>query len=236
MKIFLFPFLLLASSNFAFSQTSINDPKDAEGWYSATIKFDMPKKWQPFFQYEARFYDNLRTYYGSYLSFGTSKNISKKSEVLAEYRMSLFRDATYHRFSIGAQTEKKLFKKCDANFRLLLQNRVEDYYEAGEASQQSFWWRARAGVKYKITKDLDAYASLEPIMEFGGEEPVNNWRNTIGLKYKIYKNTKLDVFYIYNPDYGKKTYNRTFNILGVNMSYTFSTKSKNKKSQKKNKY
>ena len=229
MKSSLFFLIFIFSFYCADSQTSINDPKDVEGWYSSILKFNMPKKWEPYFQYEARFNNNLKTYYGSYISIGTSKKITKKTDLLSEYRVSLFKTATYHRFTLGAQTEKKLNKKTDLSFRLLFQNRIEDYLQSDETSQQSLWWRIRAGIKYQISKNVDAYASVEPVMEFGGEEPVNNWRNTIGIKYKIYKKTKLDLYYIYNPDYGKKTYNRTFNIIGVNVTHTLNAQQKNKK-------
>ena len=63
-------------------------------------------------------------------------------------------------------------------------------------------------------------------MKIDGNSFVNNWRNTIGIKYKLNKKTKLDLSYIYRPDYGKKTYKRTFHIIGFNASYTLKLKKK----------
>ncbi len=113
--------------------------------------------------------------------------------------------------------------------RVLLQNRVQDSYEPGVVKDNSIFWRVRAQVKYDITTSLDAYASMEPIMKIGGNSFIDNWRNTIGLKYKVNAKTKLDLFYIHRPDYGKKSYNRLYHIVGLNFSYTLKVKDQKKK-------
>jgi len=67
----------------------------------------------------------------------------------------------------------------------------------------------------KLSKKTDLYFSSEPYLTFEkGEYPIDNIRNTIGLKYQWIKNSKVDFFYIYRPDFAK-SYNRTFHVLGV---------------------
>lgn len=65
-------------------------------------------------------------------------------------------------------------------------------------------------------------------MKFGATYFVDNIRNTIGCKYKLRKDLKLDVFYIYRPDYSK-SYNRVYNIIGFNADYTIKVKKHKKK-------
>jgi hypothetical protein len=212
--------------NIGFAQTSLKDPRDTEGWYSSSLKLILPKKYESNFTYESRFYNGLKTYYGSYLSLGLSKKLSKTVDMMGEYRMALFNYGITHRYTIGIEYAKKWGKKWNSGFRLLLQNRVQDSYESSVSQDNAMFWRTRFQLKYEINNYLDAYASVEPIMKIDGNSFVNNWRNTIGIKYELNKKTKLDLSYIYCPDYGKKTYNRTFHIIGFNASYTLKLKKK----------
>jgi len=210
--------------NVGFAQTSLKDPTDTEGWYSASLKLNLPKKWESNFTYESRFYNGLKTYYGSYLSLGLAKKLGKSVDMLGEYRLALFNYGITHRYTLGLEHTKKWGKKWNSGFRFLIQNRVQDAYEPSVSQDKAIFWRTRLQVKYELNKDLDTYASVEPIMKIGGNSFVDNWRNTIGIKYKLNKKTKLDLCYIYRPDYGKKSYNRTFHIIGLNASYTLKVK------------
>jgi hypothetical protein len=206
------------------AQTSRLDPKDVEGWYSATLKLDLPKKWESSFSFETRFYNNLKDYFGTYISIDATKNINKHIGITAEYRAASFSYGLTHRFTIGMEANKKIKKKLHLSGRLLLQNRIQDSYDPIITTDKNIFWRARAQAKYEITKNIDLYGSVEPIMMVGGNNFVDNWRNTIGLKCKVAKKTKLDLFYIYRPDYGKTSYNRYFHIIGVNVVYTLKVK------------
>ena len=202
-----------------FAQTSKSDPVDGEGWYSATLKLDLPKKWEASFQYEARFWNNLQNYYGSYVSVGANKQINKHLDLSAEYRMAFFDDGITYRYTLGGEANTKLNKKFSGSARLLFQNRVQDEYDPSLATESVIFWRVRGQLKYEASKKIDLYGSVEPIMAIGGNSFVDNWRNIIGVKYKINKKTKVDLSYMYRPDYGKRTYNRTFHVIGFNLSY-----------------
>lgn len=226
MKKFIAALLLLIVHLCGNAQTSKTDPVDVQGWYGAGLKLDLPKKWTAAFDYQARFINSLKTYNGSYLSFGGAKKVAKFLELEAEYRLALVNKGTYHRFSGGGEFSKKI-QKTELALRLLLQNQLQDFDDATKANDNSGYWRVRLGAKYPLAKGFDIYASLEPIMKFGGRYFVDNWRNTIGFKCRIAKGTKLDLYYIYRPDYAK-SYNRTFHIAGLNIDYTIKTKKKKK--------
>jgi Protein of unknown function (DUF2490) len=226
MKKYLWLFLFLYHG-ILHAQTSKTDPSDAQGWYAAGIKFDLPKKWTASLDYQARFINNLKKYFGSYISVGVSKKITKQVELMSDYRVARVSKGTYHRFSIGGEATKKI-KKFELGLRALIQNQLQDFDDETRLNDNSGYWRTRFNAKYGISKKADVYISIEPVMKFGGRYFVDNWRNTIGIKCKIAKSTKLDAFYIYRPDYSK-TYNRTFHIIGLNLDYTLKTAKKKKK-------
>lgn len=211
------------------AQTSAADPKDAQGWYGVGVKFDLPKKWNVDLDYQTRFINDLSTYNGSYISLGVSRKLGKIIEAGIEYRLALVQKGTYHRFSIGAEASKKL-KPFELSWRLLLQNQLQDFVDPTEVNQSEGYWRSRWMVSYDINKKIELFLSTEPVMKFGGNDFVDNWRNTIGTKVKIAPRTKLELFYIYRPDYAKKNYNRYFHIVGFNVNHTIAVKKDKAKS------
>lgn len=215
-----FSFMWLITEGYA--QTSKEDPVDWQGWYGASITADLPHKWELSLDYQARFFNNLQTYNGSYIGLDAAKKLNNWLELMAGYRISLVSTGTYHRFSLGGEASKDI-GAFDLGLRLLLQNRQQDFDEIAKQDDNSTLWRVRLQGKYKINKGLSVYASAEPVMLFGGSRFVDNLRNTAGIKFKVTKSTKMDLFYIYRPDYAKK-YNRTFNIIGLNAAYTFKIK------------
>jgi hypothetical protein len=227
MKKLLSIFLICCSfCNQLSAQASKADPTDAEGWYSASLKLDLPKKWEGNFTYEARYYNNLKTYYGSYLSLSGTKSLNKIFKIGGEYRIAFFKDGITHRYTLSTEAGGKINKKLEVSGRLQFQNRVQDAYDPLVNTDKNLFWRVRAQAKYAFNKEFELYGSVEPIMEIGGYNFVDNWRNTIGLKYKGIKKTKLDLFYTNRPDYGKKTYNRLYHIVGFNLTYTLKVKDK----------
>lgn len=201
------------------AQTSASDPVDVQGWYGVGVGVDLKNKWSVGLDYQARFQNNLASYKGSYISFSGSKGISKRVDLLGEYRLGLVSGATYHRFSAGGEYQPKL-KGIDLGLRVLVLNNIQDFLDVTEATQKTGFWRARLKVGKKFTKKWEGYLATEPVMEFGGNSFIDNWRNTIGFKRKVSSNAKLDVFYMYRPDYSKASYNRLFHVIGLNLDFS----------------
>ncbi|MFM7710920.1 MAG: DUF2490 domain-containing protein [Ferruginibacter sp.] len=225
--------LLFAHSFSVCAQATKADPTDAEGWYSVGVAVDLPKKWTLSADYQARFLNNLSTYYGSYLSVGAEKQVNRHLNLITEYRAAFLNDALSHRLTLGASTEWQVHKKTSLSLRVLAQNRIKDFYDTAEITQSSLFWRVRLGARYKITKKWSVQASIEPIMEAGGNSFVDNWRNTLELGYRINKKTKLELYYIYRPDYGKAKYNRLYHIVGTNVVFYLDADKKNKSTKKR---
>ncbi len=230
MKLILFSFFLFSAKiNTVYSQATKSDPRDGEGWYSISLKLDFPKKWEMNLNYETRYYNNLKTYYGSYISIEGSNNLNKKIKTNAEYRISFLTAGVTHRYTLGMEVMAMKSKKIELNGRFLIQNRIQDSYNPLEENQKSLFWRLRGQVKFQLNKKVDIYTSVEPIMEIGANRFVDNWRNVLGTKLKLSDKTKLDVSYVYRPDFGKNSYIRYYDILCLNICQNIKINSKTKK-------
>jgi hypothetical protein len=219
MRILSLAALLMLFTQIAFSQTSAADPVDVQGWYGVGLGIDLKNKWAVGLDYQARFQNNLASYKGSYISFSGSKGVSKRIDVLGEYRLGLVTGATLHRYSVGGEYQPKL-KAVDLGLRVLVLNNIQDFEDPATASKKTGFWRARLKLGKKFNKKWEGYLATEPVMQIGGNSFIDNWRNTIGFKNKIASNAKLDVFYMYRPDYSKASYNRLFHVIGLNLDFS----------------
>lgn len=197
-----------------FSQTSRTDPNDFGTWYAVGVGVDLPKKWAMEFDFQNRYQNNASDYKGTYISVSPSKQFGKHLTVLAEYRIAFVTDATYHRYTLGAEYKWK-FSKFSLATRLLVQNQLQDFDD--ETTDTDAFVRFRVKGQYAFSKKWSAYASIEPIGKIGGSYLLDNWRNQIGIKYKWNKLISTEAFYLYRPDYAK-SYNRSFQIVGVSLN------------------
>lgn len=187
-------------------------------WYGTSLTLDLKNKWEAGIDYQARFQNNLASYKGSYISFSSSKSITKRVGLQAEYRLGLVSGSSFHRFSFGGEYEPKT-RKVDFAFRLLVLNNIQDFLDPQEATQNDLYWRARVKWGFRINKKWSGYLVTEPVMKFGGNRFVDNIRNTVGLKRKLSSAAKLDLYYMYRPDYAKSRSNRLFHVVGVNVDF-----------------
>ncbi|BDB54329.1 hypothetical protein GENT5_06340 [Flavobacterium ammoniigenes] len=205
------------------AQTSKSDPKDNQGWYGVKLKLDLPNGWETNLDFQTRFINDLQLYNGSYSSIGVTKKINNTIELQSDYRLALVQKGTFHRISVGGEATKEIdhFKM---GLRLLIQNQLQDFEDELKSNQKEVYWRARFETDYAPTDRIDLYISTEPIMKFGENRSIDNWRNTAGIKIQVANRTKLNLFYIYRLDYAKATYDRLFQVFGANIEYTLKIK------------
>lgn len=224
-----FAALLFLSASIALSaQPTRTDPVDVQGWFGTSLTVDLKKKWEVGVDYQVRMQNNLTSYRGSYLSFSAAKLLNKRLGVQAEYRLAKVAAATFHRFSVGGEYEPKV-PVIDLSMRVLFLNNIQDFLDPAEATQQEIFWRARLKAGLRINKKWDVYASVEPIMKFGGNSFVDNLRNVVGVKKRLSKFSRLDLSYMYRPDYAKSTYRRYFHVVGANLDFRLEPGKKKKK-------
>jgi hypothetical protein len=201
------------------AQATKADPVDVQGWMGVGANYKLNKQWQLEGDFQSRYFNNVQTHSGNYLSLGVQRKINKHFDATAEYRLAMVQQGNYNRFSGGVLCDFKWQQWTFAG-RALIQNQVQDFDDVSKPDQSEGYWRVRAQVKYKVSKQLDLYGSVEPIMKFGADFLVDNWRDEVGVKWEIKKGLKLNPYFIYRPDYGKATYNRLFYIYGLQLDYS----------------
>ncbi|MEI6946584.1 DUF2490 domain-containing protein [Paraflavisolibacter sp. H34] len=215
---------LLLTAGAATAQTSKSDPVDVQSRLGAALKWNLPRRWEASLEYQARFVDNASVYRGSYISAEGGYSFSKHLKALANYRLALTTKDHSNRYGLGLEVSEK-WGKWSLAFRPMAQY-LTRYADDEETSRETnLFVRTRLQAKYALLKKLDLYASLEPYFVFDGAYPIDNWRNTLGLKYEYAQNKKIDLYYIYRPDYAK-SYNWTFHVVGMNFDFSLKAKKK----------
>lgn len=210
---------LLASAGAGRAQTSREDPTDFQTWYSAAVNVDLPDGWEASARYRLRMQDNASAYAGSYLTGELGYRPLKGLTLLGDYRLALVEGGTYHRVGVGVDASRRVGGGTTLSFRPMVQYQRQRFADDDEGGDEDLLLRTRLRVRHRISKPLDVYASTEPYFTFErGEHPVDNWRNTVGLQYEFARDRKVDLFYIYRPDYARD-YNRSFHVVGVNLEF-----------------
>jgi len=196
------------------------DQDDLQSRSGVRLDLNLPNRWEVDLDYQFRMVDDLSTYRGSYFTVETDYHVTKEITAIGAYRYVLTNEGNAHRFAAGLELETRLHKVRLA-FRPLVQYRTAFVDDGEVGGDGDTFARTRLRAEYPVTKKLDAYAAIEPFFGFGGEYPIDNWRDELGLQYAFTKGFRLDLYYIYRPDYGK-AYNRTFHVVGITLR--FSTK------------
>lgn len=199
------------------AQATRSDPVDGQGWYGAGLELNLPKKWGAEISYQSRSYNDLKTYYGSYLSLSLEKGLSKSVYLLGAYRLSKLTKGTYNRFTGGVVFKRKL-GDIKTDVRMIYQNQVQDFDDPAKEDDRDNFVRIRLRGRKKLSDRFDAIASAEPIYQIAKGVQIDNYRFQAGLRYSFTKQASLDVFYINRPDYAK-SYKRQYHILGVAFNY-----------------
>lgn len=193
------------------------DQDDVQSRAGVRLDLNLPKKWEVDLEYQFRMVDDLSTYRGSNFTAEADYNLTKDINAIGAYRYALTNEGNAHRFAAGLEVEAMLHKVRLA-FRPLIQYRTAFVDDGDVGGDGDTFARTRLRAEYPVTKKLDVYGSVEPFFGFGGEYPVDNWRNELGLQYGFSKKVRLDLYYIYRPDYGK-AYNRYFHVVGVTLRF-----------------
>jgi len=214
---FLIAFMLTSMVTFSQNRT------DFQVWPGVSLKLDLPKKWAFTVQYRTRLIDNASYYKGSYLFTTIEYDINKHFEAIANYRLALVDEGVYHRYFLGVAAKTKM-GRVTLSLRPAIQYQSQRFTGDDEIKTDTdMYLRPRFTVKYKLTKRWDVYAYAEPFFALKtNTTKIDNWQNSIGLKYEYLKNQRLNPYFIWQPDYSHKKYQLTNYIAGLDIE--FSTK------------
>ena len=198
------------------AQTSALDPSDLQVWFGTTVEADLPNRWVATLQYRGRMVDDGSSYRGSYITAEGAWGALDWLDLIGGYRLALVEGGVYHRVAAGVEAIRSA-GPFRVSLRPLLQHQRRSFADDDErAGDETTLLRTRLRGRYRATPRLDLYASSEPYFAFGADYPVDNWRNTAGVKLGVGESLWIDAFYIYRPDYAR-SYNRTFHVIGVDL-------------------
>jgi hypothetical protein len=195
------------------AQATKSDPVDTQGWFSAGLDLNLPKKWKAEIEYQARMFNDFKSFNGSFYSIGVEKELASSFSLLAEYRLSKVLKGTYNRISAGFVLNKKL-ESVKFDLRVLYQNQVQDFDDPTKEIDRDNFIRTRLRMKKELSKKVDMIIAFEPIYQVQVGVKIDNYRIQGGLRYNFTKKSSVDVFYINRPDYAK-SYKRVYHILGL---------------------
>ncbi len=213
--VFIFVFLIILTKVQA--QATKSDPVDSQGWFSASLDLNLPKKWKAEIEYQARMFNDFKSFNGSFYSIGVEKGLTSSFSLLAEYRLSKVLKGTYNRISVGFVLDKKI-EDFKFDLRVLYQNQVQDFDDPAKEIDKDNFIRTRLRMKKEVSKKVDMIIAFEPIYQVQEGLKIDNYRIQGGLRYNFTKKSSVDVFYINRPDYAK-SYKRVYHILGLSFKH-----------------
>ncbi len=205
--------ILLTLLQSGYGQATKSDPVDSQGWFSAGVDLDLPKKWKAEIEYQARVFNDLKTFNGSFYSVGVEKGLSSWFALQAEYRLSKVLKGTYNRISAGFVLDRKV-EDIKLDLRVLYQNQVQDFDDPAKEIDRNNFVRMRFRGRKDLSDKIDLILSFEPIYQLNSGIQIDNYRILGGIKYQITKSSALDLFYINRPDYAK-SYKRQYHVFGI---------------------
>lgn len=194
---------------------------DFQVWPGVSLKLDLPKKWAFTVQYRTRIIDNASYYKGSYIFTTAEYQLNKHFEAMANYRLAMVDEGVYYRYFLGVAAKVKV-----GDFTLMVRPAIQYQSQRFTADDEirtdtDTYFRSRFTVKYKLSKRWDIYTYAEPFFAINSSKTkIDNWQNSIGLKYEYLKNQRLNPYFIWQPDYSHKKYQLTNYIAGLDIEFS----------------
>lgn len=214
-QLYILSFCLI--SCLSFGQTT-KDYTDFQTWYGASVKLDLAHQWAVTAQYRMRLIDDASYYRGSYLYGEVDKGLNNTFSLKGSYRLAMVDEGTFQRYAFGIEA-KKAIKNFSFTLRPMIQYQSQTFEGDDEQTDSDTYLRTRLTGKYKLTRKLDVYAYTEPFIKLENGQALDKFRNSAGLKYEVFKDFKVNLFYIWQPDYSKK-HVHNYHIAGLDLEFT----------------
>lgn len=219
LRLLLFLLAVLLGGTGLRAQTLNNDQ---QLWLGASVSGSLKKGWTLSSQVRVRITENVSTYKGTYIYLAANKRINKRNNVEANYRLALIREDTvlrsYHRFAAGYE---RSFRGAGLKFYLrpMVQYQRQASLADVEVSYKAkAYFRPRFTIKRELSDDWDIYIYAEPFFRLKRGLQTDWWQNSLGLKYAVKKNIKVNPYFIWQPDYTGKSFRTNF-IYGLDLEF-----------------
>lgn len=187
---------------FVFQATAFGQDQDVRLWSSLSVRYDLSKKWRISLEEEARFIENI----------GRLDKIN--SELTVNYQINKFLDGgvlyrliannhpdgyvyANHRFGAYLEVQKK-YAGMRLSLKTSFQKTYPAFFRSGDWYLPENYVRAEGGVSRELkNKKTEPYTNLEwwYRIQSGDQSFIDRYRFTIGIKHKLNKNNRLDLFF-----------------------------------------
>ena len=208
--------LILLNVNFLPAQSN----NESQLWLGISAKKKFNHGFVSKFQYRTRVIDDITRFRGSFLYLTVEKKLSKSFTIETNYRLALIENLMYHRYALGFEVEKKVATSKFSLRPLVQYQRLANATDIETSQQSKSFFRPRLTWETDFTKNVEFYAYVEPFYKIDNNFNVNWWKNSLGLKYEVYQNLKLNPFFIWQPGTTKKNSNNNY-IFGVDFEFYF---------------
>lgn len=193
---------------------------DTQLWLGVSVKKKIYNTLSGSFQYRVRQVDNISTYKGSYFHFILEKKLNKTFSIETNYRLSVVDNLYFNRYALGLEAQLKS-NHNKFIIRPMVQYQKQATFNDIETSNNSrSYFRPRVTWKNDYLNNLEWYIHLEPFYKIDNNINVNWWQNTVGFKYEVNNKVKLNPYFIWQPDFTKKSPATNY-ILGFDLEFNF---------------
>lgn len=179
--------------------------RDFETWSSATVAYELNKKWKVALEEQLRLKDNSSVIDQYFTQLGIERNLWKDFELALGLRYIRNNDTRgriqgyedHFRFHVDAGYKHKI-SQLSVKYRLRYQNRNELGVTVQEGDYPNRRLRFRTALEYKIKNwKLDPFLSAEIFRDYpqNGENKFSRYRLTFGTEYKFEKAGSIGVYY-----------------------------------------
>ncbi len=195
--------------------------EDASVWLGLNIEKKLNNRVNLSFSNQNRFDRNITRYRLGYQDLGLDYKVLKFLNVQADYKL-IHRQRKDESFSIRHQYNlsfvlKKNFGLWSFSFKNRWQWLYKDIYSSEDGKQAIWTNRNKLTVKYELNKRIQFYTSgeLNYIIEPSQEEGLDRYRTSLGLEYKLTRNSGLELFYTMQRELDLSKEINRFHIYGI---------------------
>jgi hypothetical protein len=195
--------------------------EDASVWLGLNIEKKVNSRINLSFSNQARFDRNITRYRLGYQDLGLDYKVLKFLHVQADYKL-IQRQRQDESFSIRHQYNLSFFlKKNFGPWSFSFKNRWQYFYRdiySSEDGKQPVWTnRNKLTVKYELNKRIQFYTSgeLNYILKPIQDEGLDRYRTTLGLEYRLTRNTGLELYYTMQRELNLSKEINRFHIYGL---------------------
>lgn len=195
---------------------------DQQLWLGVNAATGLKKSWTVNAQSRVRFTDNVTNYKGAYFYFSAERKFGKEYGGEISYRLSVINNGksvrNYHRYGIAGERTFK-WGGLKMMFRPMLQyQRLAAPGDVDVSEKARAYLRTRLGVKKSFGDRWDAYLYGEPFFRINSGAGIDWWQNSIGFKYRLTRELRLNPYFIWQPDYTHRHFYTNY-IYGLDMEF-----------------